>query len=187
MLYICRIDNSTTLVYLKVMSKLTIEEKKAKAAAKSRAYYAAHPDKVKAAQAKWRAANLTSQQAKDRLYKASNPSKVKTYYTTNTAKLKTYQAAYVVANPEKVKAGYLQRKYGITLEQYNILLVKQNSNCAICGINQANLSRALAVDHCHTTGKIRGLLCSNCNTGLGLFDDNVGNLTAAIQYLATPA
>jgi hypothetical protein len=81
------------------------------------------------------------------------------------------------------------KKYGITNEEYLILLEKQNFLCKICGIPSVNApgigasSGILCVDHDHKTQKIRGLLCSRCNTGLGLFFDDVFNLEKAIGYL----
>ena len=76
----------------------------------------------------------------------------------------------------------LQRKYGITPEDYNYMLEQQQGGCAICF--QGNPSgRRLAVDHNHDTGEVRGLLCGRCNVGLGNFGDNVDNLEAAIDYL----
>ena len=81
----------------------------------------------------------------------------------------------------------LKKTYGISLDEYNELLSKQKGKCAICGVNNngkyRNKPRAFAVDHCHITGKIRGLLCSDCNTGIGLLKDNVNILQYAIKYL----
>ena len=81
----------------------------------------------------------------------------------------------------------LKRAYGITLEQYNELLFKQNNKCAICNVDNngkyRKKARAFAVDHCHSTNNIRGLLCSDCNTGIGLLKDNVNFLESAIKYL----
>jgi len=76
----------------------------------------------------------------------------------------------------------LNKKYNITLEDYNNMLISQNHKCAICGI-MANDNKNLAVDHCHDTGNIRGLLCNKCNIGLGYFDDNQETLNNAIKYL----
>lgn len=76
-----------------------------------------------------------------------------------------------------------KRSYGITVDGYNFLFNKQNGNCAICGLNQINFKRKLAVDHCHTTKKIRGLLCDHCNPGLGYFKDSEILLNKAIKYL----
>ncbi len=74
------------------------------------------------------------------------------------------------------------RKYGLTLDQYDELSVQQGDKCKICGGINKNGKR-LFVDHSHTTGKIRGLLCSNCNSGLGFFEDNPQILINAAEYL----
>ena len=77
--------------------------------------------------------------------------------------------------------GYaLRNLYGVSLEQYEKLLEKQNHVCAIC---KKPSKKRLSVDHCHETLQIRGLLCHNCNTGLGHFKDNIERLQTAIEYL----
>lgn len=89
----------------------------------------------------------------------------------------------------KLKSYALKRRYGISEEEYLTFIQKQNNLCAICGCLETaldfklKLPKALAVDHCHTTGKVRGLLCSKCNTGLGNFKDNITYLEKAIKYL----
>ena len=80
-----------------------------------------------------------------------------------------------------VRKRQLQRKYGISLADYDILLNKQDGVCLICG--QKDLDKFLAVDHCHETGRIRGLLCNGCNSGLGHFKDDPELLKRAILYL----
>lgn len=80
------------------------------------------------------------------------------------------------------------RRYGIKPEQYKEILENQGGVCAICrrpeeGKSKLGNEKTLAVDHCHVTGKIRGLLCSKCNPGLGQFEDNINLLQAAIEYL----
>lgn len=85
-------------------------------------------------------------------------------------------------NP-KVKAQKL-RKYGLTLEQYNLLEVSQNFCCKICGTKKENTTqKTLVVDHRHSDGLVRGLLCHNCNLGIGNFKDNLMSLKNAIKYL----
>lgn len=79
--------------------------------------------------------------------------------------------------------GIIRNQYGITLAQYNEMLEAQDYKCAICGNEDEVEGRRLAIDHCHTTGKIRGLLCGKCNRGLGLFYDNTTALAKAIKYL----
>lgn len=72
-------------------------------------------------------------------------------------------------------------KYGLTLDDYNVLLDAQDGQCAICPAKPSN--RVLAVDHCHETGRVRALLCGACNLGLGNFRDNPERLRRAAEYL----
>lgn len=76
----------------------------------------------------------------------------------------------------------LKRLFGITPEQYDKMLAKQRGVCAICA-RQSPDGRRLHVDHCHSTGKVRGLLCHDCNRGIGMFSDDVARLTQASLYL----
>lgn len=71
----------------------------------------------------------------------------------------------------------------ISKNTWNNLAKKQNYKCAICGVDNSLLKRKLAIDHCHTTGKIRGLLCGKCNMGIGYFNDSAELLLAARDYL----
>lgn len=78
----------------------------------------------------------------------------------------------------------LSQKYGITVDQYNSMLSSQNGGCAICGSKQGDRSgRRLCVDHDHTTGKVRALLCMGCNAGIGNLGDNANRLRLAASYL----
>ena len=82
--------------------------------------------------------------------------------------------------------GLLVKRYGITFEQYELMLAEQEGKCAVCNSEDVNNSRShgrLFIDHCHTSGKVRGLLCSRCNHGLGLFQDDIDRLRSAIEYL----
>jgi len=76
---------------------------------------------------------------------------------------------------------HLQQKYGITEEIYERIFTKQNGKCAICRCQQRY--QRLAVDHDHKTGMVRGLLCVQCNRGLGRFFDSPARLIAAAEYL----
>ena len=79
---------------------------------------------------------------------------------------------------------HLRKTYGITLEQYDQMLTEQGGGCAICGTTEPKGKNGrFHVDHCHTEGHIRGLLCHACNLGLGHFKDNVKTLAKAIEYL----
>jgi hypothetical protein len=114
-----------------------------------------------------------------------------------------YQRAWARNNPEKVaarkaynKARYprkhrnwvLKSTYGITVDDYDALMEQQNGVCAIClkpetVIGSGGEVKALAVDHCHKTNRVRGLLCNNCNRALGLLNDEIDLLRAAVGYL----
>lgn len=74
--------------------------------------------------------------------------------------------------------------YGIKIEDYEKIFSEQGGLCKICGREQGSAGvRRLAVDHCHDTGIVRGLLCSNCNTGLGKLGDTVEGLMRAVNYI----
>jgi hypothetical protein len=81
----------------------------------------------------------------------------------------------------------LKNRYGITANEYDLMVSEQNGKCAICNTNTAGGRGAgsrLAVDHDHTTGQVRGLLCSMCNQGIGMFKDDTELLRKAIDYLS---
>jgi hypothetical protein len=74
-------------------------------------------------------------------------------------------------------------RHGLTKPQKEAMLIAQDYRCAICGCHQSEINHILAVDHCHKTGKIRGLLCPECNLGIGKFEDNPEYLKSAVEYL----
>jgi Recombination endonuclease VII len=83
---------------------------------------------------------------------------------------------------ERMRAGHLKRKYGITLDDYQAMLAAQGGGCAICSAAPPD-GQPLHVDHDHDTGLVRGLLCFTCNAGIGMFDHNIDLLSAAVVYL----
>lgn len=87
------------------------------------------------------------------------------------------------SNKEKVRDTHYKYKFGISKEEYEKLLVTQNCCCALCNKHFSDNKRRLAVDHCHTTGKVRKLLCDRCNVLLGHAKDDIEILTKAISYL----
>ncbi|MCR4285084.1 MAG: endonuclease VII domain-containing protein [archaeon] len=93
------------------------------------------------------------------------------------------QRKYVEKNKDKIRERNIKRSYDITLEDYNELFFNQHGCCAICGTHQIDFKRQLFLDHCHTTGKIRGLLCQHCNFILGQAKDSIIILQKAINYL----
>jgi hypothetical protein len=75
----------------------------------------------------------------------------------------------------------LKQKFDITIEDYDTMMLRQNGVCAICG--QEDTQFALGVDHNHTTGRVRGLLCNPCNRALGLLKESTKNMYAMIDYI----
>lgn len=127
--------------------------------------------------------------------------KEKPYYAKNMCKQcynHEYSRKWAKDNPEKLKArkrrwykkykrelrdAKLRKLYGVSLEEYEEMLKIQNNVCAICGKPPRKGKRSLSVDHDHKTGKVRGLLCNNCNLGLGKFQDNSHITDRATDYL----
>ena len=97
---------------------------------------------------------------------------------------------------QKQRSYTVRKKYGVPMEFLEELLAKQNENCAICCRHWRDCTPAkhskydmvflqyLYVDHCHTTGRIRGLLCNNCNVGIAMLDENLERFDAAKRYLS---
>jgi hypothetical protein len=75
---------------------------------------------------------------------------------------------------------------GLTVSDYDLLLSRQGGCCAICNTTEPGASRRLHVDHCHTNGNVRGLLCFNCNLGIGKLKDDPVLCTKAADYLINP-
>lgn len=138
---------------------------------------ARNPDRAKSLEAGYRARNLDQVRERNRTFRALYPERM----AAATAK-------YRAANSDKVQRSFTRsqlKKYGLSIEDFDELLAMQDGGCAICGREDYGTSQArrLAVDHCHSTGTIRGLLCWNCNTVLGKFEDDPDRLVAAALYL----
>ena len=123
-----------------------------------------------------------------RAWKAANKEKVaaqnKAYREANKEKAAVQQKAWKEANKEQIRDQGLQKKYGITLADYEDMLEAQDGHCAICPKTPAEEHHSvLHVDHNHETGEVRGLLCNSCNKGLGHLGDSTEILTSALQYL----
>lgn len=167
-------------------SRLT-EPEKQRRRMRQRERYAANKTRVRLQQRQYYTAN------RDRLKE-----KAKRDYRINSAKIKLSTKRWAKANPGKVReykkkwrerdenrekqracqlAHHLRTTYGLTVEQRDGMFEAQKGACAICG------DIARAIDHCHKTGRIRGILCNRCNQGLGHFRDDTGLLLAAVEYL----
>lgn len=99
-----------------------------------------------------------------------------------------YQRVWRKNNPERAKSHNLRKSYGIDLKEYERLVAAQQGMCAICSSPETTKDkdggpRMMPVDHDHKTGKVRALLCTQCNRGLGMFTDSIEKLRAAVDYL----
>lgn len=143
--------------------------------------------------------------------RAANRVAAKRWAQNNKERVSAAARAWQLRNPEKVRENakrwrqnwtpeqrdlYLGRqrertfkqRYGLTLADYKDMLVKQGGHCVLCSRTpeQERYGR-LNVDHCHETGRVRGLLCTPCNHALGMLGDNVAGLQKAVEYLTCQA
>lgn len=105
------------------------------------------------------------------LCKTCNATKARLWYSNNKDKARKRIKEYHCKHPEAHRRRWLKNAYGITIDDYNEMFENQDGCCAICDIHQKDLKRKLFVDHCHKTGKVRGLLCYICNARLGTLED----------------
>jgi hypothetical protein len=144
--------------------------------------------------AKWRANNADREREAERRRYAAKPelgrAKSKRFRDGHREAIAEYQRRYfaeeIDRRPDHVKKRRLRnqlRKYGLTPEQFAEMLEAQDGRCAICGDTQATTKKRFHVDHCHATGRVRGLLCSRCNPAIGLFKEDPDILNKAIAYL----
>ena len=111
------------------------------------------------------------------------------YRIKNRESLREKGRTYYHHNPRKHKNNSLKRRYGITIEQYDEMVSNQHDLCAICKKpekaihHSSNQIKPLSVDHNHTTGQVRGLLCFKCNYVVGLVESSKDRLKSFISYL----
>jgi len=122
---------------------------------------------------------------KKKKYAKNRKERSKQYRKENKEKRIEYLKQWGRDNPEKKRAQKYRHRYGIDIQDYNKMLKEQGGVCKICKSKTPKRKNAkyFAVDHCHTTGKVRGLLCYNCNSALGKLNDNAELLKKALDYL----
>lgn len=99
----------------------------------------------------------------------------------------TYERDRYVNDKAGTRERHLIRKYGVSLSDYDQMLAAQSGCCAICGATEESQHNGVFhVDHCHSTGRVRGLLCRGCNHMLGVVGDDPAILYRAISYLSVP-
>ena len=136
------------------------------------AYRQANPEKVRASMAKWRAENGERRRELQVAWRTANPERARQHSRDSAKRCARRRQNY-----------RLKRDYGITLEQYEDMVAAQAGLCKICE-QPPREGRRLAVDHDHGDGRVRALLCENCNRGIGLFAEDPGLLMSAVWYLA---
>lgn len=151
--------------------------------AKIKKWRAANPEKVAAAQRRWRERHPEQHRAAQRAWAEANREYPTAYYRENPTRAAEYMRRYRAAHPDRaVEQQFRQRakRYGLTANELRVLIDEQGDACAICG-TPPTPGRGLCVDHCHTTGVVRGLLCSRCNRDI---DRLAPHLSRLVAYLS---
>lgn len=104
-------------------------------------------------------------------------------YASKREQICEQERGYWASKAEMHRNRRLQRRYGITIEQFGAIIDAQRGRCALCEEPLKLGTKSVHVDHCHETGKVRGVLCARCNLGIGRFGDNIRGLERAIEYL----
>jgi len=104
---------------------------------------------------------------------------IEKYHKLSLEEKRDRRNKYGPLDPDYYKKWKLRNQYGLTKDEFDGMIVEQNSLCKICSCHLDTPQ----IDHCHTTGKVRGLLCRNCNTSLGLLKENTNTLHSMIQYI----
>lgn len=116
--------------------------------------------------------------------KECNKKKARDWYANNVDHAKERMRTHNRTRAGEFRDYNLRRKYGITAAEYDALLEEQGGVCAICGgTERIEDGRAMAVDHCHRTNKVRGILCSHCNRAIGMLGDDPEVIARAVTYL----
>lgn len=105
------------------------------------------------------------------------------HYAKHHGKVRDYTNEWRKNNTKRTRINRIKREYGLSLEEYNSILKSQENRCPVCN-NVFNEDKKPVVDHDHTTGKVRGLLCTSCNSGIGLLGDKLFILKKACEYLS---
>jgi len=155
-------------------------------AEKKHAWYLEHAEEVKERARLWALNN--PEKAKKSSLKRSRKYE-RTHKRWKDPKRNARAVKWAKEHPERVAEIVRKHNYGISPEEYKEKLKKQKNRCALCGNKETHKDgrsgkvRDLSVDHDHKTNKLRGLLCGNCNRGLGMFKDSIDLLLKAIKYL----
>ncbi len=172
-------------------NKKYYEKNKEKLKLYSKEYRKNNKEKVELLDKKYKSREEYKEERKkhDRKYYKNNTERWRDYVSRNREKVRENKRRYGQENKERLKDLRLQKEFGISLEQYNKILLDQNNVCAICGNPETkrdkkyNTLKSLAVDHNHSSGIVRGLLCSGCNLAIGSIKENIESAKNLVVYL----
>jgi hypothetical protein len=174
------------------------EKNKEKLSAYKKEYNKKNKEKISAYHKEYHKKNKEKISAKSKAYQQTEAYiknrriYIKQYREKNKEKIVAQVSAHYYKNKKHKMAVYRQRLYGITPEDYDTMLKEQNHKCKICSIkfnnnynqeSKIDYVHSQHLDHCHTTNKVRGILCPLCNLGLGHFKNSSERITTAINYL----
>lgn len=131
----------------------------------------------------------TAKNRKRRVCKSCWAASLRRYRGLDLDDFQARSRAYRNKNRDKLRSGQMRGMYGISLERYAEIFQSQDGVCASCGLPErtrhpiSEQTKRLAIDHCHRTGRIRGLLCSRCNVALGLLNDDPERIKLLLAYL----
>lgn len=149
----------------------------------NKTYKLRHPERIKESSRNYRLKNPEKHRENVNAWHRKNPEKTRAWARRYRDRMRLLKGKSRSSVPQKKwvseKEGTLMRKYGLSLARFNEMIESQRNVCAICLTKQEKL----VVDHCHLSKKVRGLLCSMCNSGIGFFKDNPVILQSAINYL----
>jgi len=157
---------------------------------KSKDYYQKHRENILKRQKQYNSTKSKKEYLKNyyQSHKEECAKKAKEYRENNKGKLTEKSKNYYITNKDKMKQSnkirHLKRDYDLSLDDIKIILQNQKNQCPICFSLLGN--KKWCIDHNHKTGRLRGLLCYNCNTLLGMAQDNINTLRNAIEYLTRP-
>jgi hypothetical protein len=146
-----------------------------------RAWYAKNKTKVAQTKKRWREREENIER-----HRANGRAAAKRAYDADPEKLRSKTRAWRDANPDKAKLSsrrWQLKRFGVTPEQWDAIFKAQGERCAICHTSDPHDNRGWHTDHDHTTGKMRGILCRNCNFALGQIRDNPMIARAMADYL----
>ncbi len=134
-------------------------------------YYQRNKERIRIANKKRYEENKEEKRLKQREYRLKN---------LESIRIKKKKAYSTDSGKEQSRLRIVKKLYGLSKEQYKTLVDRAAGICELC---LEHSLKTLNVDHNHTTGNVRGLLCANCNKGIGMFDDSISKLKMAILYL----